>query len=170
MDVWLAVASKREVRDYAGRPVPADVEQRILEAGRVAGSSRNTQSRRFILVADPDRREQLADAVYASGNVRGAALVMAIVAWGRGPTAFDVGRAAQNMMLVAWEDGVGSCPNGIASPDQAAQVLCLGEDERVVTVLTFGYPARARDPHRHTPEEWVARADRRPFAEVVQRL
>jgi nitroreductase len=112
----------------------------------------------------------MAGAVYASSNVRGAALVVAIVAWGRGPTAFDVGRAAQNMMLVAWEDGVGSCPNGIASPDQAAQVLGLGEDERVVTVLTFGYPARARDPHRHTPEEWVARADRRPFDEVVQRL
>ena len=72
MDVMLAVASKREVRDYAGRAVPADVERRILEAGRVAGSSRNTQARRFILVADPDRRERLADAVYAPGNVRGA--------------------------------------------------------------------------------------------------
>jgi nitroreductase len=170
MDVWLAVASKREVRDYALRPVPGEVEQRILEAGRVAGSSRNTQSRRLIVVADPNRREQLADAVYASGNVRGAALVIAIVAWGRGPTAFDVGRAAQNMMLTAWEVGVGSCPNGIADPDRAARVLGLGDEERVVIVLTFGYPARARDPQRRSAEEWIARADRKPVEEVVQRL
>jgi nitroreductase len=170
MDVWLAVASKREVRDYDGRPIPGDVEQRILEAGRVAGSSRNTQNRRFIVVANPERREQLADVVYAPGNVRGAALAVAIAAWGRGPSAFDVGRAAQNMMLAAWDDGVGSCPNGIADSDLAAEVLELTGDERAVIVLTFGYPARASDPTRRSPTEWITRADRKPFHEVVRRL
>jgi len=170
MDVLLAVASKREIRDYASRAVPDDVERLILEAGRVAGSSRNSQARRFVVVADPDKRERLADAVYAPGNIRGAALVVAIVAWGRGPTAFDVGRAAQNMMLAAWEQGVGSCPNGIADSDRAARVLGLGDDERVVIVITFGYPARARDPQRYSAAQWIARADRKSFEEVVQRL
>jgi nitroreductase len=170
MDVWLAVASRREVRNYVDRPVPADAERRILEAGRVAGSSQNRQTRRFIVVADPERKAQLADVVYASSNVRGAALVIAIVAWGRGPTAFDVGRAATNMMLVAWEDGIGSCPNGIADPERAARLLDLGEDERVVNVLTFGYPARTVEPGRRTALEWIDRADRKPFDDVVQRL
>jgi nitroreductase len=170
MDVALAVASKREVRDYAARPVPDEVERRILDAGRVAGSSRNVQARRFIVVADPARREQLAEVVYAPANLRTAALVVAIVAWGRGPTAFDVGRAAQNMMLAAWGDGVGSCPNGIADADRAGSSLGLTDDERVVTVLTFGYPARPADPQRRTAAEWIARADRKPFDEVVQRL
>jgi nitroreductase len=170
MDVWLAVASKREVRDYAGRRVPDDAERRILEAGRVAGSSQNRQSRRFVAVNDPDRRERLADAVYVPGNVRGAALAVAIVAWGRGPTAFDVGRAAQNMMLTAWEDGIGSCPNGIADADRAAGALGLSDEERAVTVITFGYPVRPRDPQRRSPEEWIVRADRKPFDEVARRL
>src|SRR5947209_3182529 len=134
MQVFMAVASKREVRDYASRPVPDDAQQRIFEAGRMAGSSRNTQARRFVSIVDPAKREQLAEAVYAPANVRGAALVVAIVAWGRGPTAFDVGRAAQNMMLTAWEDGVGSCPNGVADADEAARVLGLGGDERVAIV------------------------------------
>jgi hypothetical protein len=39
-----------------------------------------------------------------------------------------------------------------------------------VIVLTFGYPARARDPGRRSPEEWVAGADRKSFEEVVWRL
>jgi hypothetical protein len=39
-----------------------------------------------------------------------------------------------------------------------------------VTVLTFGYPARPRDPERRSPEEWLARADRKPLDEVVERL
>jgi len=39
MDAYVAVVSKREVREYDGRPISAEAERRILEAGRVAGSS-----------------------------------------------------------------------------------------------------------------------------------
>lgn len=170
MDTFLAVASKREVREYADQPLPDAAVQRILEAGWIAGSSRNRQQRTFVVVADRDVRERLAEAVYASGNVRGAALVVAVTARGGGPVAFDVGRAAQNMMLVAWNDGIGSCPNGMPDPDGVARFLGLEENERPVIVLTFGYPARARDPQRHSPEEWIARTDRKPFDEVVRRL
>jgi nitroreductase len=83
---------------------------------------------------------------------------------------FDTGRAAQNMMLVAWNEGVGSCPNGLREPEQARAALGLREDDELATVLTFGYPARDRDPLRHTPEEWSARADRTPLDRRVDRL
>ena len=170
MDTFLAVASRREVRDYAGRPIPVDAVQRILEAGRISGSSRNRQPWRFIVVESPSLRERLADAVYAPANVRGAALVVVIANQGRGPTAFDAGRAAQNMMLTAWNDHVGSCPNGMPDPDAVAELFDLEEDERPTIVLTFGYPARTRDPQRHEAIEWLERADRKPFDEVVERL
>ena len=170
MDTFLAVASRREVRDYAGRPIPVDAVQRILEAGRISGSSRNRQPWRFIVVESPSLRERLADAVYAPANVRGAALVVVIANQGRGPTAFDAGRAAQNMMLTAWNDHVGSCPNGMPDPDAVAELFDLEEDERPTIVLTFGYPARSRDPQRHEAIEWLVRADRKPFDEVVERL
>jgi hypothetical protein len=55
-------------------------------------------------------------------------------------------------------------------PDGVARVLGLGGDERPVIVLTFGYPARARDPQRRSPEEWIAHANRKPFEDVVRRL
>ena len=170
MDTFLAVASKREVREYAGRAIPADAVQRILEAGRVSGSSRNRQPWRFIVVESPSLRERLAGAVYAPGNVRGAALVVVIAIGGRGPVAFDAGRAAQNMMLTAWNDHIGSCPNGIPDPEAVAELLDLAEGERATIVLTFGYPAHTRDPQRHEAIEWVERADRKPFDEVVERL
>lgn len=73
-------------------------------------------------------------------------------------------------MSVAWNEGVGSCPNETPDPDGVARVLGLEEDERLVIVLTFGYPARARDPQRRSPEGWLAGADRRPFEAVVRRL
>jgi nitroreductase len=170
VDTFLAVASKREVRDYAGRPIPEDAVQRILDAGRISGSSRNRQPWRFIVVESPSLRERLAEAVYAPGNVRGAALVVVIAVQGRGPTAFDAGRAAQNMMLTAWNDHVGSCPNGVPDPDAVARLLDLDEGEHPAIVLTFGYPARTRDPQRHEAIEWIERADRKPFDQTVVRL
>jgi nitroreductase len=170
MDTFLSVASKREVRDYAGRPIPADAEQRILEAGRISGSSQNKQPWRFVVVDSPSLRQRLAEAVYRPGNVRSAALVVVIAMRGRGPTGFDAGRAAQNMMLAAWNDRIGSCPNGMPDADAVAALLDLEDGERPITVLTFGYPVRTRDPERRTAIEWLERADRKPFDDVVQRL
>ena len=167
MDVYLAIVSKREVRAYADRPLPDDALRRVLEAGRLAGSSRNRQARRFVVLRD-DALARAAEAVWSPGNVSGAALAVAIVIRGKGPTGFDAGRAAQNMMLAAWGDGIGSCPNGIADPEALAAVLGHADDEQVATVLSFGYPARPVDPESRTPDEWIERADRLAFDEVVE--
>jgi nitroreductase len=96
VETWLAIASKRDLRDYADTPIPPDVETRILDAGRVSGSSRNTQKWEFVVIADA--QQELSKAVYAPENVATAALVIALVGDAAG---FDVGRASQNMMLAA---------------------------------------------------------------------
>jgi nitroreductase len=167
MDAYLAVVSKREVRAYADRPLADDQVRRILEAGRVAGSSRNRQPWRFVVLEEV--AERAAEMVHAPGNVRGAGLVVAIVMPPGGQAGFDAGRAAQNMMLAAWSNGIGSCPNGIADPEGLAALLGLSGEERVMIVLSFGYPERPRDPERYSPEEWIERADRKPFDQVVER-
>jgi nitroreductase len=161
LDTWLAIASKRDVREYADTPVPEDVATRILDAGRLAGSARNTQRWEFVVVETA--RRELAEAVHAPANVLGAQFVVAIVGAARG---MDVGRCAQNMMLAAWNDGVASCPNGVRDPEAAARI-CGGD---VQTILSFGYPAKPRDPQSRSPEEWSARANRKPLAELVRRV
>jgi nitroreductase len=168
VDAYLAVTSKREVREYAQRPLPDDAVRRILDAGRVTGSSRNRQARRFIALRDEALIERAASGVYSPGNLLGAALVVAILTRGKGPTSFDAGRAAQNMMLAAWNEGIGSSPNGIADAGALADVLEHGEDESVVILLSFGYPARPVDPERRSAQEWIERADRLAFDEVVE--
>jgi nitroreductase len=162
VDPYLAIASKRDERAYAGAPVPAEVRERILNAGRLSGSSKNRQQWEFVVVSG-GARERLAEAVYAPDNVRGAALIVAIVGEAGG---LDVGRCAQNMMLAGWGDGVASCPNGVRDPDAAAEI-CGGE---VRTVLSFGYPARPRDVASRRAEEWSARANRKPLSELVREV
>ena len=122
----------------------------------------NRQPWTFVVVSSPDAVEQLAETVYAPANVRGAALVVAIV----GKRSFDTGRAAQNMMLAAWNDGLLSCPGGIQDAEAAAAVVG-GE---VAIVLTFGYPARLRRPERRSADEWSRRANRKPLGELVRRV
>jgi nitroreductase len=169
MDTYLAVASKRDWRRYADRPIPDDVVARILDAGRVAGSASNRQPWTFVVVVDAGRKEQLADAVYAGDNIRGATLVVAI-ATPEGGAPLDVGRAAQNMMLVAWNDGVGSCPNGMPDAGAVAGILGLEGGILPVTVLSFGYQRRPVDPQSKSAEEWSREANRKPLEEVVKRL
>jgi nitroreductase len=165
VDAYLAIASKREVRRYDDRPLTPEVERRILEAGRVSGSSQNRQARRFVVLSGI--KEAAARCVFAPANVSGAVLAVAIVVEERGPAAFDAGRAAQNMMLAASNDGVGSCPNGIANQDELGRLLGLDERERVATIISFGYPTSTRDAARRSAEEWIAKADRKPFDEIV---
>jgi nitroreductase len=158
VDTFLTIASRREVREYDETPLPDDVVHRILDAGRLSGSSQNTQKWEFVVLRD---KQAVSEFVYAPGNILGAQLVVAIAGDAAG---FDMGRAAQNMMLAAWNEGVGSVPNGISDRDAAAQLV----GAPVAIVLTFGYPARPRDVAGRNAEEWSERAKRKPFDEVVR--
>jgi nitroreductase len=161
VDVYLAIASKRDQRDYADTPIPEDVVRRILDAGRLSGNSQNKQQWEFVVIESA--QEQIAEAIWAPRNVLGAKLVVAICG---DPRPIDVGRCAQNMMLCAWDDGVTSTPNGIRDQETADEIC----GAKVKLVLTFGYPARPRDPNSRPAEEWSARIKRKPLEELVRRV
>ena len=169
VDTYLTIASRRETRRYSDEPIPDDVVNRILDAGRLAGSGSNRQPWMFYAVESRDVIEGLADVVYAPDNIRGARLVVLVTVRGKGPVSFDAGRAAQNMLLAAWNEGVGGSPNGFTDGDRAAALVGAGEEERPVIALSLGYPARPRDPSARPAEEWSRRAKRRPLDDVVVR-
>jgi len=168
VETFLTIASRREGRSYSDRALPDDVRRRILDAGRLAGSSKNRQPWRFY-VLDDRAVERVAETVYEPANLLGATFIVAMSISGKGPTSFDAGRAAQNMMLAAWNEGVAGSPNGISDADRITALLELEEGEQPMIVLSFGYPARPRDPERRSPEEWSARANRLPLDDLVRR-
>ena len=170
MDTFLAIASRRDQRRYVPGPLPDDVVGRILDAGRLSGSSGNRQPWTFVVVEGPERVEALSRCVYVPDNVLGAGLVVAVVVAGKGPVSFDAGRAAQNMLLAAWNEGIASCPNGLADRDVVRAALALEEEETPAIVLTFGVPERHRDPESRPAAEWSGRANRKPLEDVVRHL
>jgi nitroreductase len=158
MDTLVSIRTKRDSREYDGRPIPDEALQRILQAGRMAGSSKNTQPWRFVVLKEEASRKAIAECGQFAKHVPAAPLAIAIVLTpGGGP--FDAGRAAQNMMLAAWADGITSCPVAMHDRDCAARVLGLPDDHVVAMVITFGYPASEESLHRGIP--------RTPLADLV---
>ena len=170
MDVWQAVRSKRMVRRFEPRPLdPPDLE-RILDAGRHAGSSKNLQRWDFVVVEDRERLRELAGVGPFAGHLAGAAAAVALVVPDpRAPDAplsivWDLGQAAQNMMLEAWELGIGSCPATVYDEDLARRLLGFPDDRACDYILSFGYPADPDDLSR-PPRT----GGRRSLDEVVHR-
>jgi nitroreductase len=169
VDTYLAVASKRDWRSYADRPVPEEVQRRILDAGRLSGSGVNRQPWVFVVAESAEAKGRVAETVFAGANVATSAFAVAIATEG-GKWALDVGRAMQNMMLTAWNEGVVSCPNGMPDEQAAARVLGLEDGWLPVNIPSFAYPKRDLDPTSQSAEEWSAEANRRPLDELVRRL
>jgi nitroreductase len=139
-DAFTAIVSKRDTRAFdSARPIPAESLRRILQAGRMAGSSKNTQPCRFVVLRDPERRAALARCGDFAKHVPDAPVVVAVVLMPEGG-AFDAGRAAQNMMVAAWAEGITSCPTSMHHPECAAAALGLPPEHHVAIVLPFGYP------------------------------
>jgi nitroreductase len=106
----------------------------------MAGSSKNSQPARFVVLRSRERIEELAACGDFAMHLPSAPVVVAVVLTpGGGP--FDAGRAAQNMMLAAWAEGITSCPTSMHRPECAAAVLGLPPEHRVAIALPFAYPA-----------------------------
>ncbi|HLZ71162.1 MAG TPA: nitroreductase family protein [Dehalococcoidia bacterium] len=151
--VFDTIRGKRDTRAYAGRPIPEETLHRILQAGRMAGSAKHAEPCRFVLLRDRARREEVGACGNFTAQLPAAAIAVAIVTlppsgqWdAERAMSFDAGRAAQNMMLAAWAEGISSCPVTMHHHDDAARVLGLPEGHRCTWVLAFGYPADDAPP------------------------
>ena len=170
MDVWTAIRTKRMVRRFEARPLDPEHLTRILDAGRHAASSKNQQRWDFVAVEDRARLGELSKCGPFAGHIAGAAAAVALVTPDpRQPGAslslmWDLGLAAENMMLAAWALGVGSCPATVYEQSVARDVLGFPADRFCGYVLSFGYPADTADLTR------PARAGgRKALDEVVHR-
>ena len=163
MDTYKAILTKRDTRSYTDQPIPDDVLMRILQAGRMAGSSKNTQPVRLVVLVEKEPILDIATCGKFSEPLKAAAAAVAVCCAPDGSD-FDAGRAAQNIMVAAWNEGIASCPTSVHDQDCGRSKLGLPQDVedeatgrkgwRVVVIIALGYPqpgvpmsmGRARKP------------------------
>lgn len=159
MDTYRAIVDKRDRRTFLPTAIPDEALRRILQAGRMTGSSKNVEPNRFVVIRDRERLKAL-------GAIRGLAswladAAMAVVIVQTQEHAFDAGRCAQNMMLAAWNEGIGSCPAHVFE-DELRALLKIPAELSINRVIGFGYI----NPERAGPPPAVGRK-RLPLEELV---
>jgi nitroreductase len=149
MDAYKAIVTKRDTRSYTDDSIPNEVLNRVIQAGRMAGSSKNTQPIRLVIIRDREWLKEVATCGKFSEPLLAAQVGIAVCAAPDGSD-FDAGRVAQNMMVAAWNDGLATCPTSVHDQACAREKLRLPPDVkdeatgregwRVVVILALGYP------------------------------
>jgi nitroreductase len=160
MDTFDVARTILAVRRYQEKPIPDDLIERIVEAGRLSASSMNLQPWHFIVVRDRDTLRQLGTLAKTGPYIAQAPLAIAVVIDKSRFAVSDASRAIQTMMLTAWAEGVGSNWVGFGGLEAVNPLLHIPADLEVLAIIPFGYPADA-----------VGRGkkNRKPRAEVVHR-
>ena len=159
MGVYEAATKRRSIREFKDTPVPYDTLERCVNAARLAPSAANRQLCEHIIVDDEQLLPQVLDTVGSWFGVprpkegwpperRPKAYIIILInlpleaelGFGRTNTNYDVGLAAENMMLVALEEGIGSCAITSYKQGKLRQVLNIPDKYEIAMVLALGFP------------------------------
>lgn len=161
MEVFEAVRTVLAVRSYRDTPVPVEVVRRIVDAGRLTGSSKNVQPWHFIVVQEREMLVKLAAVSPYGPYISQAPLAIAVAIEKASRFGVSDGsRAIQSMVLTAWAEGVGSNWVGFVGMSQAKSLLGVPDELDLLAIVPFGYPA--------TPGG-RGKKKRKPLAEVASR-
>lgn len=161
MDVISCIRGRASVRRFRKDDIKDLVLDRILEAATQAPSSGNCQDWEFVVVRRPENRARLAEASWDQDMVGKAPVVVVVCSnlrkvarYGtRGETLYSIqntAAATQNMMLAAWNEGIGSCWVGAFDEGKVRQALVLPEHVRPLAMVPMGYP----DGEPEKPRRW----------------
>ncbi len=153
MTVYDLILSRRTIRQFLAKPISKIVLEKLVNAARLAPSAANLQPLEFVAVNDPELNKAVFSclrwAAYISpeGNPKPGqeprAYIVVLVNTKISDKGFerDSGAALENMILAAWEEGIGSC--WVISIDRSRihQILGIPEEYKVDSILALGYPA-----------------------------
>jgi len=156
MEFRKLIKIRESVRNYdSKKPIPRDVLDRILDAGRLAPSAANRQPWKFLIVSSGEMLERV-HKCYAKDWFRAAPVILIVVgkredAWTRRYDGYnsletDLTIAMDHLILAAANEGVGSCWIAAFDPVILREALGLEENEEVFAITPLGYPGDSYQP------------------------
>ncbi len=155
LSIYGLIVSRRTIRQFKPVPIDRSILEKIVDVGRLAPSAGNMQPLEFLVVDDDKIRRQIfpclrwAAYLAPEGNPKPGHEPMAYIF----PLAnlsvrekgyeYDVGAAMQNMILAAWEEGIGSCWLISLERAKVAEILAVPEGYKIDSVLALGHPAES---------------------------
>jgi len=142
LDTFTCIRTRREIRDYQDKAIPDKSLLRILEAGRLAPSSKNSQPWHFIVIKNKESLKQISELTPTGAHILSAPL--AVLMDGAKLPEVDGARAIQSMILAAWDIGIGACWVTNFYDDAVKELLGVPPRMKLVSVVPFGYPVEPR--------------------------
>jgi len=168
------INTRESTRKYLDKPVTREQIDQCLEAARLAPSACNSQPWSFIVVDDPQKKNELVDKSMSglykmNAFVRTAPVLIVVVTeysvyyarmggmlrnvkYNR----IDIGIACDHLTLQAAEMGLGTCWIGWFNEKALKRSMGLPKSTKIDVVLSLGYPEEpmpSRDKKRKTLEE-----------------
>ncbi|MBN2120023.1 MAG: nitroreductase [Candidatus Omnitrophica bacterium] len=146
MDINKAIRERRSIRQYQVM-VPGDEDiKKIIEAGLWAPSGLNNQPWKFKVVKEKAQKDSLARFTKYSAIIRDAPVVICVFldnssTYNREKDILAIGACIQNMLLSAWELGLGTCWLGeiLNKKEDVRKYLKIDSDCELMAVVTLGY-------------------------------
>jgi nitroreductase len=143
VDAFECVATKLDVREFRQRAVPTESKLRILEAARMTGSGKNVQHWKFILVQERENLRKLAEDSTSGKWVEHSDFAVIVLTDHKyGFHLIDAGRAAQDMQIAAWNDGVVSCVFTGVNQNTLQKDFNIPGNLTPSIIIGFGYPSQ----------------------------
>ena len=157
MNISKAVKERRSIRIFLKKDIPGEIIDRLIEALIWAPSAGNLQSRKFYFVRDQKLKKQLAEAALSQHFISEAPVSIVCCSdariglhYGqRGIDLYslqDVSASIMAMMLVAHENGLGTCWVGAFNEQEVSNVMELPDYLRPVAIIPVGYPEKIPKP------------------------
>ena len=136
------VKARRSIRSFQDKNLTENEIEMILEAGRWTPSASNRQPWEFIVVKNKEILLKLAKCLSYGRFMKEVPIAIAIVAKIKTSPKWyliDTSLVSMNMMLMAWSLGIGTCWIGAMNREKAKQIIGLGDNDHILTLLPFGY-------------------------------
>ncbi len=171
MDVIDCINGRRSIRSYLDKPVEKEKVEKILQAGAMAPSAMDGQPWRFAVITDRAKIRELSGIVKKNMGALGmglkaaefvkikedvifydAPLVIIVCAKKAKWSGIDCGLAIENMLLAAYDMGLGSCCIGFAcslnNDPETLKELGVPKGHEIVLPVIFGYPKKWPKPKK----------------------
>lgn len=157
MDILKAVKERRSIRDFQKKDIPDALLERLAEALIWAPSAGNLQARKFYFVRQPNTKKKIAAAALNQSFIAEAPLVIVGCSDSRISDKYgergvylysvqDVALSIMGMMLLAHENGLGSCWVGAFNEADIRKILDMPNHLRPVAIVPVGYPSKIPYP------------------------
>lgn len=146
------IISRRTIRQFKSKSISKEILEMLVNAARLAPSAANLQPLEFIVIDDEEMRKSIfsclrwAAYIVPDGNPKPgyepAAYVVILVNTHVKDRDFerDAGAAIENMILAAWEKGIGSCWLQSVDRSKVYEILNIPEDYIIDSVVAMGFP------------------------------